>query len=180
MCAPSTAPWSSTTPPRAAQRRVQAIADPQPSRRALEACAGAAAATRLLAYRDGRRWVDVRSDGDQRYLKELAGDEFTAKDFRTWHAPCSRRSPSRCGEPTRRPKTARKRIASEAVKEVAELLGNTPAVCRRAYIDPRVFDRFDSGVTIEAALRDGISTELDELRERDRERIEQAVVELLS
>ena len=77
-------------------------------------------------------------------------------------------------------KTARKRIASEVVKEVAGVLGNTPAVCRRAYIDPRVFDCFDSGVTIEAALRDGISTELDELRERDRERIEQAVVELLS
>jgi DNA topoisomerase IB len=63
---------------------------------------------------------------------------------------------------------------------VAETLGNTPAVCRSSYIDPRVFDRFDSGATIESAIRDGIPLEIDELRERDRARIEKAVVELVS
>jgi DNA topoisomerase IB len=60
---------------------------------------------------------------------------------------------------------------------VAELLGNTPAVARRSYIDPRVFDRYLSGWTIAAALeRIG---ELDVADDRVRTRIERAVVDLL-
>ena len=49
-------------------------------------------------------------------------------------------------------KTARKRAITRSVKEVSHYLGNTPAVCRASYIDPRVFDRFDSGLTIGGAL----------------------------
>ena len=49
-------------------------------------------------------------------------------------------------------KTARKRAKTRAIKEVAHYLGNTPAVARSSYIDPRVFDRFDGGVTISGAL----------------------------
>jgi DNA topoisomerase-1 len=49
-------------------------------------------------------------------------------------------------------KTARKRAKARAVNEVARYLGNTPAVCRASYIDPRVFDRFDGGVTIGGVL----------------------------
>jgi DNA topoisomerase I len=49
-------------------------------------------------------------------------------------------------------KAARTRAKSRAVKEVARYLGNTPAVCRASYIDPRVFDRFDGGLTIGGAL----------------------------
>ena len=45
-------------------------------------------------------------------------------------------------------KSGRKRAKRDAVKEVARYLGNTPAVCRASYIDPRVFDRFDGGLTI--------------------------------
>ena len=45
-------------------------------------------------------------------------------------------------------KTGRQRAKSLAVNEVARYLGNTPTVCRSSYIDPRVFDRFDAGVTI--------------------------------
>ena len=48
--------------------------------------------------------------------------------------------------------SARKRAKTRAVKEVARYLGNTPAVCRASYIDPRVFDRFDGGLTISGAL----------------------------
>jgi DNA topoisomerase I len=47
---------------------------------------------------------------------------------------------------------SRKRAKSRAVKEVARYLGNTPAVCRASYIDPRVFDRFDGGLTIGGVL----------------------------
>jgi DNA topoisomerase-1 len=167
-------------PAKSSQRRVQEIADPQLVKlvRALKSRRGGG--HELLAYRDGRRWVDVRSDEVNAYLKDLAGHEYTAKDFRTWNATVLAAVLVALRGDDATSKTARKRIASEVVKEVAGVLGNTPAVCRRAYIDPRVFDRFDSGTTIETALRDGISTELDELSERDRERIEKAVVELLS
>jgi DNA topoisomerase-1 len=64
-------------------------------------------------------------------------------------------------------KTARKRAISGAVREVAVSLGNTPAVARSAYIDPRVFDRFLSGWTIAPA------------HERGRKAIETAVLDLI-
>ena len=56
------------------------------------------------------------------------------------------------GEMASASKTARKRAARRAVDEVARYLGNTPAVCRASYIDPRVFDRFDGGLTIGGVL----------------------------
>jgi DNA topoisomerase I len=105
----------------------------------------------LLAYRDRRRWVDVRSEDINGYIKDVTGEDFTAKDFRTWSgtllaavAIASRPAPSS--------KTARKRAETAAVKTVARYLGNTPAVCRASYIDPRVFDRYHAGVTIRPVL----------------------------
>ena len=49
-------------------------------------------------------------------------------------------------------KSARKRAKTRAIKEVAHYLGNTPAVARTSYIDPRIFDRFDGGLTIAGVL----------------------------
>lgn len=72
---------------------------------------------------------------------------------------------------------ARKRAISGAVREVAELLGNTPAVARRSYIDPRVFDRYLSGWTISGEL-DRIGP-LRGLDDRRRARVERAVLDLL-
>ena len=68
-------------------------------------------------------------------------------------APCWRRSAlAVSGAGRRGSKTARKRAKTRAIKEVARYLGNTPAVCRASYIDPRVFDRFDGGLTIGGVL----------------------------
>jgi DNA topoisomerase I len=75
-------------------------------------------------------------------------------------------------------KTARKRVVDGAVRQVAELLGNTPAVARRAYIDPRVFDRYRSGSTI-SLPRAGVAA-LTAADGRPRRRIERAVLELLA
>jgi DNA topoisomerase IB len=75
-------------------------------------------------------------------------------------------------------KSARKRVTDRAVRAVAELLGNTPAVARRAYIDPRVFDRYQSGWTISGALERLPS--LDPSDDRVRARIEAAVLDLLA
>jgi DNA topoisomerase IB len=65
-----------------------------------------------------------------------------------------------------------------AIREVAEVLGNTPAVARRAYIDPRVFDHYQAGVTIAPALRSLKEINLEQ--ERTRRRVERAVLKLLS
>jgi DNA topoisomerase I len=74
-------------------------------------------------------------------------------------------------------KSARKRHINDAVKGVAYFLGNTPAVCRASYIDPRVFDRFDSGWTIALPNHGGEELLADEASRR---RVERAVIDLIS
>jgi DNA topoisomerase I len=108
----------------------------------------------LLAYRNGRSWVDVRSDHINEYLKTVAGEDFSAKDFRTWHGTVLAAVGLAVSGRAAGSKTARERAISRAVKEVAYYLGNTPAVCRASYIDPRVFDRYRGGITIGGALEE--------------------------
>lgn len=107
----------------------------------------------LLAWQDGSGWCDVRSGDVNRYLKESTGQpEVSAKDFRTWHATVlAATSVAILGERATSP-TARERIAGRAVREVSRYLGNTPAVCRASYVDPRVFERLHEGRTIDPAL----------------------------
>ena len=123
---------------------------------------------RLLAYREDGAWRDVRSDDVNEYLKELADEDVSAKDFRTWHATVLAAS-LLAGHDRREGR----RAVTAVVKDVAEALGNTPAVCRASYIDPRVIDRFMNGETIDLPaggdLRD----------DRIRARIEAAVLDLL-
>jgi DNA topoisomerase-1 len=130
----------------------------------------------LLAYRDGRRWVDVHSSDINEYIRELAGGDFSAKDFRTWNATVLAATSLAVLGRSATSATARKRVVSLAIGEVARYLGNTPAVCRASYIDPAVIDRFNGGQTIAEAL-DRIPLELPQ-PERQR-RIEQAVRRLL-
>jgi DNA topoisomerase I len=106
----------------------------------------------LLAYKDGRRWVDVRSAEVNRYVKDATGGDFSSKDFRTWSGTVLAAVALAVSGMAAGSKTSRKRAKARAVKEVARYLGNTPAVCRASYIDPRVFDRFDGGVTIGGVL----------------------------
>ena len=106
----------------------------------------------LLAYRQGRRWTDVKSADINAYVKEATGGDFSAKDFRTWSGTVLAAVALSVSGLAATSRTARKRAKSRAIKEVAHYLGNTPAVARASYIDPRVFDRFDGGVTISGAL----------------------------
>jgi DNA topoisomerase IB len=131
----------------------------------------------LLAYREGRRWRPVRSDDINDYIKDGLGPEFSAKDFRTWNGTvlAAVALAGRGVPPTS--KTGARRVMNAVAKEVAEVLGNTPAVARRAYIDPRVFDRYLSGWTIRGGV-DG----LERIGEGDspgRRRLERAVLDLL-
>jgi DNA topoisomerase IB len=133
------------------KQRVQSIVDPDVYAvvKKLKARRGS---PELLAYRNGRTWVDVRSDHINEYIKSVAGEDFSAKDFRTWHGTVLAAVGLAVSGRAAGSKTARERAISRAVKEVAYYLGNTPAVCRASYIDPRVFDRYRDGVTIGGAL----------------------------
>ena len=106
----------------------------------------------LLAFKDDSgAWVDVKSGDINAYLREVTGGDDTAKDFRTWSATVLAAiglAVSTHAESA----TARKRAVTRVVKEVADKLGNTPAVCRSSYIDPRILDLYDDGVTIAGDL----------------------------
>jgi DNA topoisomerase I len=133
------------------KQRVQSIVDPDVCavvKKLKERRSG----RELLAFRDGRSWVDVRSDHINDYIKAVSGEDFSAKDFRTWHGTVLAAVGLAVSGRAVDSKTARERAISRAVKEVAYYLGNTPAVCRASYIDPRVFDRYRDGVTIGGAL----------------------------
>jgi DNA topoisomerase-1 len=133
------------------KRRIQSVVDPD-VRRVVAALMRRRTGTELLAWQAGRTWVDVVSDDINAYIKEVTEDDFSAKDFRTWNATVLAALALAVSGAAHGSKTARTRAISRAVQEVAHYLGNTPAVCRASYIDPRVFDRFRDGLTIGGAL----------------------------
>jgi len=134
-------------------------------------------AEHLLAYRDGGDWHPVRSEQINAYLKRLIGDDFSAKNFRTWNATVIAAVALGGKGGTARTQAERKRAIDAATKAVSELLGNTPPVARRSYIDPRVFDRYRSGWTIKVEL-DRIAT-LRAGDDESRAELERAVLDLL-
>jgi DNA topoisomerase IB len=165
-------------PAKSGQRRLQSVVDPHVHRLVAELKARRGGSDELLAYKNGRRWHDIRSTDINEHVKELTGSDFTAKDFRTWNATVlAAVEVARLG-PDAHSRTARKRVVTHAVESVASYLGNTPAVCRASYIDPRVFDCLDAGVTIADALPARADPDLDDATARAR--VEQAVLDLLS
>ncbi len=106
----------------------------------------------LFAYQLGRTWVDVAARDVNEWIKVHSGGEYSAKDFRTWNATVLAAVALAVSGAAATSPTARKRAMTRATKEVAHYLGNTPAVARSSYIDPRVFDRYLSGWTIAGAL----------------------------
>jgi DNA topoisomerase IB len=164
-------------PGKGGQRRRQVIEDPVTTKLIRTLKRRRSGPAELLAYREGRTWRDVHSDEINEYLKEQLGEDFSAKDFRTWNATVMAAVTLAANGEDAASKTARKRAINDAVRAVSELLGNTPAVARRSYIDPRVFDRYLSGWTIAGALER--IPELDVADDRVRTRLERAVVDLL-
>jgi DNA topoisomerase I len=107
----------------------------------------------LLAWKEGRAWHDLDSGHVNDYVRRATGQDATAKDFRTWHATVlAAASLAETDEPGLT-KASRKRAEVAAMKEVAEYLGNTPALARASYVDPRVVDAYQEGRTIKAATR---------------------------
>jgi DNA topoisomerase-1 len=139
-------------PAKSGQRRRQGIFDEQlrPIVAGLKRRRGGG--SELLAYKERGRWHDLRSEDINAYLKEATGGEFSAKDFRTWNATALAAVALAVSGRSAATPTARRRAVNRAIEEVAGYLGNTPAVCRASYIDPRVIDAFDGGLTIRPAL----------------------------
>lgn len=103
---------------------------------------------RLLAYKEDGDWKPIVADDVNSYIKGLLGEEYSAKDFRTWRGTAiAALALARSKADTA---TARKRAITRAMETVSEHLGNTPAIARSSYVDPRVIDLFDDGVTVKA------------------------------
>ncbi len=164
-------------PAKSGQRRVQAIAD-LAALRVVATLKQRRSGEQLLAYRDERAWRELTADEVNAYIKEIAGP-YTAKDFRTWNATVLAAVALAAADPSRDTRPAREREVAKAIKTVAAYLGNTPAVCRASYVDPRVVDRYLNGHTIAPALNGAARGGADLSRPRVRRRVESAVLELL-
>lgn len=131
---------------------------------------------RLLAYRAGDGWHEVQADDINDRLREIVGDGFTAKDLRTWNATVLAAS-AFAGLDKPASRRGLKRAEKTVMTEVAEGLGNTPAVARRSYVDPRVVTAYHEDRTIARAARKAEKT-ADPNAARDI--VERAVVRLLN
>jgi DNA topoisomerase IB len=87
--------------------------------------------------------------GNARF-KELVGDDYTVKDLRTWHGTVLAAAAFADADPAVSQRVT-KRVEAAVMREVAEQLGNTPAVARGSYVDPRVITGYEQGYTIAAA-----------------------------
>lgn len=121
---------------------------------------------RLLAYKEGRTWRPVTSADINAYVKERTGLDFTAKDFRTLRGTVAAAvSLARSGP--QRTVSARKGAISVAMLEAAAVLGNTPSIARKSYVDPRLLDHFAAGETIDPKRLDSAEAELRALLYRE-------------
>jgi DNA topoisomerase I len=121
---------------------------------------------RLLAYKNGRTWHPVTSADINAYVKERTGDDFTAKDFRTLRGTAAAAvSLARSGP--QKTEAKRKRAISVAMMEAAAVLGNTPSIARKSYVDPRLLDHFAAGETIDPKRLDSVESELRALMYRE-------------
>ena len=165
-------------PAKSGKRRVQAVVDPAVVGLVCQLKRRRGGGDELLAYKEGGRWHDVRSPDINAYLKEATGGDFSAKDFRTWSATVLASLAVAVSGEVAATKTGRQRAITRAVKEVSHYLGNTPAVCRASYIDPRVFDAYNSGLVIRPVLEQALETGPGELPIHHRA-VEEAVLDLI-
>ncbi|WP_052343771.1 DNA topoisomerase IB [Kallotenue papyrolyticum] len=101
---------------------------------------------------------DVTSDDVNAYLREITGQDFTAKDFRTWAGTVLAAIALQEAEPWEKEAQARKNIV-QAIERVAERLGNTPSICRKCYVHPEIIAAYLEGMLIEP-LEQRIAQEL--------------------
>ncbi len=130
---------------------------------------------RLLAWKDGRDWRDIVSGDVNDYIRTTTGMDATAKDFRTWHATVLAAVSLAESQEPGQTKASRKRAVASAMVEVSGFLGNTPALARSSYVDPRVVEAYEQGRVISSAARRSYAT--DDERQAA---LERAVLRLLT
>ncbi|MGH3596568.1 MAG: DNA topoisomerase IB [Mycobacterium sp.] len=139
-------------PAKSGMRRTVSLDDPLVIRTVRSLLRAETKIPRLLVYRTSDGWCEVHADDLNTRFRELVGEEFSVKDLRTWHGTVlAAEAFATAREPTS--KTARRREEAAVMRAVAEELGNTPAVARGSYVDPRVVTAYEQGITIGAALR---------------------------
>ena len=114
----------------------------------------------VFKYQNGDgQFVNVTRHHINNYIREVMGENFSAKDFRTWAGTlvcaCAL---ARMGAEIVEGSASRRRMVVRAIKETANTLGNTPAVCRSSYICPEIINHFEKGTVI-----DNYFTTLDQL-----------------
>jgi DNA topoisomerase I len=166
-------------PAKSGQRRVQAVVDPKASAIVAALKRRRGGGEELLAFKESGRWRDVRSDDINAYIKQATSEDFSAKDFRTWNATVLAAVALAVSGEAAGTKTSRERAVTRAVKEVAHYLGNTPAVCRASYIDPRVFDAYRGGLVIGRPLHEALDSDDGRLPIHHR-KLEEAVLDLIN
>ncbi len=139
-------------PAKSGVRRTLVIDDPEVVRSVRALVRRPDRTDRLLVCRNSSGWADVHADDLNARFKELVGEEYTVKDLRTWHGTVLAAAAFVDADPPVN-KTVIKRVESAVMKEVAEELGNTPAVARSSYVDPRVVQGYERELTIAPAVR---------------------------
>ena len=164
-------------PAKSGQRRLQGVVDPVSFDVVSRLKRRRGGGEELLAFKEGGRWRDVRSPDINAFLKEVTGGDHSAKDFRTWSATLLAAVALGVSGEVAHTKTGRQRAIRRAVVEVSHYLGNTPAVCRASYIDPRVIDAYEGGVII--GPRAIASEEREDILPIHQRAVERAVLRLL-
>ena len=103
---------------------------------------------------------DVKSQDVNDYLREISGDDFTAKDFRTWAGTVLAAVALHAQEQAETEAAAKKNVKA-AFTAVSKILGNTPAVCRKCYVHPAVLEAYLTGTAIEG-LKQRTEEQLEE------------------
>src|SRR5271156_812175 len=162
-------------PAKSGVRRTVSLDDPLVIRAVRSLLRAKTTTPRLLVYRTSAGWSEGHADDLNVRFRELVGEDFSVKDLRTWHGTVlAAEAFAIAREPTS--KTARRREEAAVMRTVADELGNTPAVARRSYVDPRVVMAYEQGITIGPALR---RAERQRTPEAKRETIERATARMI-
>ncbi len=173
-------------PAKSGQLREAVMEDPLLARAALSLKRSQYQGDRLFAFRDGRRgWQELRSSDLNLAFKGIVGEEYTVKDLRTWAATVTAAVALAQAGPAET-EAEQRRAEKAAMAVVAEHLGNTPAVARRSYVDPRVLDEYAVGRTVARGLARLTAADRrrlaagDLVQVRDRDALERSVIRMLS
>ena len=129
-----------------------------------------APAASVLSWREGRERHSLAASDINDYVRERTGGDFTAKDFRTLRgtvAAASSLAASMAAGGAQQSQRARSRAIREAMEAAAEVLGNTPAIAKKSYVDPRIVDLFSAGETIDPHRLASAESEVCQLLSRD-------------